>query len=268
MTPPVSDTMRRRILSELADIEAKEDARILFAVESGSRAWGFHSTDSDYDVRFVYVRPVDWHLSLKPGRDVIERPVDAVLDVSGWDLRKALNLALGSNAVISEWLQSPIRYIADEEAVGVLTAFTRKALDRRSVTWHYLSLLKRQRARLIGPEGGVRLKRYFYCLRPALTLRWMRLKLSAMPPMDMETLMAGCDLDGAIRSLADDLIALKKRVTEQREEGASVPGLDRMIAFEQQAAEEWLNFNAKSVPEPDLIGAAEAIHRSYVRALG
>ena len=85
--------MRQEILQRLSDIEAKYDVKILLAVESGSRAWGFESKDSDYDVRFIYVHRKDWYLSLIEGRDVIEElDPDGVLDLAGWDLKKALLL--------------------------------------------------------------------------------------------------------------------------------------------------------------------------------
>lgn len=106
----VEPAVRDRIQRELDAIERQESVRILLAVESGSRAWGFPSTDSDYDVRFLYVRPIEAYLAVTAPRDVIERPVDATLDVNGWDLRKALRLMLRSNAVLIEWLASPVRY--------------------------------------------------------------------------------------------------------------------------------------------------------------
>lgn len=171
MEAAVSQEMRRMIEAELDNIAREEGVRVLFAVESGSRAWGFHSPDSDYDVRFVYTRPEEWHYRLEKKRDVIERPIDDELDISGWELSKALTLALGSNAVIAEWLQSPIVYRREHEAVLSLTSFVRDVLDRHAVMWHYLSLLKRQKSRLIGADGQIRIKRYFYVLRPTLALR-------------------------------------------------------------------------------------------------
>jgi predicted nucleotidyltransferase len=101
---------RRQIGDVLRRIERRERVRILLAVESGSRAWGFASPDSDYDVRFVYARPLDWYLSLQQPRDVIELPIDDLLDVNGWDIQKALRLACKPNPVLLEWLQSPIVY--------------------------------------------------------------------------------------------------------------------------------------------------------------
>lgn len=154
MTDPVDPQMRALIKSELNRIARQEDVTILCAVESGSRAWGFHSFDSDYDVRFVYLRPARWHLRLDTRRDVIEMPISGDLDISGWELGKALRLAVKSNAVLPEWLQSPIVYADIPEARAALTAFCQIALTRRPVTWHYLSLMQRQMERLRTPEGA------------------------------------------------------------------------------------------------------------------
>lgn len=99
-----------RIVDELDRLEARHGVAVLFAVESGSRAWGFHSPDSDFDVRFVYVHPSDWYLTVRPGRDVIEAPIIEGLDISGWDVRKALALACKFNPVLPEWLRSPVVY--------------------------------------------------------------------------------------------------------------------------------------------------------------
>lgn len=78
--------MRETILSKLDEIENRENVRILLAVESGSRAWGFASRDSDYDVRFIYVRPKEDYLRLEKTKDVIELPIEGELDINGWDL--------------------------------------------------------------------------------------------------------------------------------------------------------------------------------------
>jgi len=92
--PSISVVMRETIMKELRTIEVDGNLRILFAIESGSRAWGFPSPDSDYDVRFIYARPIDWYLTIAPGRDVHELPIDDVLDINGWDIKKALGLLL------------------------------------------------------------------------------------------------------------------------------------------------------------------------------
>lgn len=260
MTDPVDAKMKALIRNKLQEIAREEDVRILLAAESGSRAWGFHSPDSDYDVRFVYARPLDWHLELGRKSDVIERPIDDELDISGWELSKALTLALGSNAVIAEWLQSPVVYCAEDEAVRRLSEFAARALDRKSVGWHYLSLLRRQQARLIGPDGRPRLKRFFYILRPALALRWMRLNEAAMPPMDMARLSAGCHLDAETDVAIDALIAEKMAAPESATSHDPDPRLTDLIAAETDAAEGWLRTAAR-VRDPALWAEANAIHK-------
>ena len=105
-------TVDEEIQRSIDEIEQSENVTVLYACESGSRAWGFHSQDSDYDVRFIYAHPPDWYLSvdLEKKRDVIERPILDDLDVSGWDLRKSLQLFRKSNPPLLEWLDSPIVY--------------------------------------------------------------------------------------------------------------------------------------------------------------
>ena len=119
---PIPSAVRQEIESRLDTVEAGDGVRLLMAVESGSRAWGFPSPDSDFDVRFLYVRPRDWYLSLVPGRDVIEQPIVDEIDLNGWDVRKALGLLLKSNAVVSEWMESPIRYRPNDPFVTKLAA--------------------------------------------------------------------------------------------------------------------------------------------------
>lgn len=99
--------MRKVIIEKLQQIEKQENVRILHAVESGSRAWGFESPDSDFDVRFIYVRPRDYYLKLEQTRDVLEFPINDLLDVNGWDLQKALRLLHRSNPSVFEWFKSP-----------------------------------------------------------------------------------------------------------------------------------------------------------------
>ena len=130
--PAIDPEVRRRIGDRLAEIEQRESVRILLAVESGSRAWGFPSPDSDYDVRFLYARPRDWYLAVDSRRDVIECPIENVLDVNGWDIRKALQLLLKANPVLAEWLNSPIRYREDALVVAALRELAMHAGFRRS----------------------------------------------------------------------------------------------------------------------------------------
>ena len=107
--------MKDIILRELKKIEEQKNVKIIMAIESGSRAWGFASPDSDYDVRFIYVRKEEDYLKLEKTRDVIEWKLDDVLDINGWDIKKALQLLHNSNPTVFEWCASPIVYWETEE---------------------------------------------------------------------------------------------------------------------------------------------------------
>ncbi len=262
---PVSPAMRAEVEAELARIAREEGVTILMAVESGSRAWGFHSPDSDHDVRFVYARPLDWHLRVRPGRDVIERPLSAELDVSGWELRKALALMLRGNAVIGEWLRSPIVYAEAPRAVAALRGLAGRALTLRPSVWHHVAHLHRQERRVTGEEG-VRVKRLFYMLRPALALRWMRLHGRAFPPMNIRELMAGCALDARQTAALDRLIALKRDLPEGGAIARADPVLMALVAAEKAAAEAFVAGAPPRRAGPGLAAEADRLHRELTLA--
>lgn len=265
MTEAVSAAWHATIRTKLDDIAREENVTVLLAVESGSRAWGFHSTDSDYDVRFIYARPVDWHLRVTPGRDVIERPVSDELDLSGWDLRKTLGLILGSNAVALEWLQSPIIYAEMPGFRATLTDFAHGTLRRRPVMWHYRRLAERQMERPHNPDGSLRLKRYFYLVRPILSLRWLRLHPGlAVPPMDMTRLMAECNLPRGLETAILELIELKKTLTEGDGIRETPAEADALIRAELAKAVEELHATSDAPSgRPD--AAADAILAAWTR---
>lgn len=178
--------MDARIKEELKKIEETEDVKIILAAESGSRAWGFASPDSDYDVRFIYVRNRKDYLRLDPVRDVIEWRLDEVLDISGWDVKKALQLLYKSNPAIFEWCGSPIVYKETEEALWMKELLPEYFLMKKSL-YHYWHMAKTNyRTYLKGDE--VRLKKYFYVLRPILAAKWILDKKCA-PPMLFDTLV-------------------------------------------------------------------------------
>ncbi|TPC98960.1 nucleotidyltransferase domain-containing protein, partial [Escherichia coli] len=163
----VSAAMRERVSQQLREIERRYDVKVLYACESGSRGWGFASPDSDYDVRFLYVHPLEWYLRVEAPRDVIELPIDDELDVSGWEWRKALGLLKGANPTLIEWLDSPVVYQQDEETITALKAMVPKWFSPLRARWHYYSMARKNfRGYLQGDE--VRLKKYFYVLRPLL----------------------------------------------------------------------------------------------------
>lgn len=223
----IEPALRARIRAELDAIEREETVEILVAVESGSRAWGFPSRDSDYDVRFLYVRPIESYLVVTPPRDVIERPIDAVLDVNGWDLRKALQLMLRSNAVLIEWLTSPVQYRDWDQADDLLT-LARSAANLTALTYHYQHQ-GRHSFDAVGDGGETaRLKSYCYSLRAALAIAWIRQRKEP-PPMDVESLMAGVSLPEELVEQFRQVIARKVLATEAESMPRSAP-FDAFIA--------------------------------------
>lgn len=228
---PIPPAVRQEIDSRLAAIEAAHGVRLLLAVESGSRAWGFPSPDSDFDVRFVYVRPRDWYLSLTPGRDVIEMPIADEIDLNGWDVRKALVLLLKSNAVVSEWIESPIRYRDDDPSVTRLAALADALLDPRAIAYHYARSGTLAAEQWLDGDGPVPVKQYFYALRPALAIRAIRLNPQARPPMNLQALVGVSDLPSALVAQIDTLVAAKAR-TNERANGTRLPEIDALIRDE------------------------------------
>lgn len=213
--------------SAVAEIRAKLDdarafgVRIGFAIESGSRAWGFPSPDSDYDCRFIYVRPRSDYLSLFPPRDVIEFPIVGDIDVGGWDLRKALLLALKGNAVLVEWVTSPIVYEEEAGFRNRLGALLDEIMMPRKVALHYVGLLNQHFP--AGEDGTVKLKKLLYAIRPAVALAWMNERnFSKLPPMNMLECLESAPVPAEQRQTILDLIEVKKATREMGE--GPVPG--------------------------------------------
>lgn len=202
--------------------------RIGFAIESGSRAWGFPSPDSDYDCRFVYVRPVTDHLRLGAIRDVIEFPIVGLVDTGGWDLRKALQLALSGNAVIVEWLKSPLVYEEEPGFRARMTALLEEIMEPPRVARHYFGLLQKHAAS--GSREAARLKKFLYALRPAIALKWMaNNEFRSLPPMNMLECMEGAGLPGDVYQETLLLIETKMR-TRELGEGMPHPALRAFLA--------------------------------------
>jgi predicted nucleotidyltransferase len=228
--------MTSRITAALGALETQHNIRILYACESGSRAWGFPSPDSDYDVRFVYVHPLDWYLRLDEGPDTLNFPVDDELDLAGWELRKTLRLLRGSNASLLEWLQSPIVY---HEAPGFraqVAPLLPQAFNLKAGLHHYLGQLRRGvEEELVGE--AVRLKRLFYALRAALAARWIR-ERHTLPPMEFAPLRAllPADLQGAVVELLAQKAHSNEKTTVARP-GALVEFLGDEYAAGQVARE-------------------------------
>ena len=202
--------VKQIIPEKLREIEQRENIRILHCVESGSRAWGFASPDSDYDVRFVYVRSPEYYLRLDKTRDVIEWQLDDTLDINGWDLQKALRLLHSSNPTLFEWNNSPVIYKTTrewEEVAAIIGHFFQK----KAGLYHYLSTARKNyREYLKGDQ--VRLKKYFYVLRPLLACRWI-LEKQTPPPMRFADL-ADAFLPESLVPAVQELLRLKMETPE------------------------------------------------------
>ncbi len=203
--------MKQTIQQRLRQIERNESVRILYACESGSQAWGFASTDSDYDVRFIYVRPRDWYLrvDLEQQRDVIELPIDDLLDINGWDLKKALKLFYKSNPALIEWLHSPIVYQADTSFLDALKALLPEYYSPRACFYHYSHMAKGNFREYLQGEQ-VRIKKYFYVLRPLLAMRWIA-QGRGVAPIRFDELVSAMVTDTSLLRDIEQLLEAKKQ---------------------------------------------------------
>ena len=258
----IEPEVEKQILEKLRLIEQEHDVQILFAVESGSRAWGFPSPDSDYDARFVYARSVDWYLSIDPGRDVIELPIEGDLDINGWDIQKALGLLLKPNPVLLEWLSSPVRYHWNEKVCDQLISLSKGIAHNRACLHHYIGVGEGSFARTIAGKDAVSIKKYFYVLRPAMALRWVRMHPDAIPPMNFQELMRGVDLPNDLTRLIGELLE-KKRVTKEMGEAPRIKELDDFAITEFAQAKAVAPDAIK--PDRQNKTAADELFRSIVK---
>lgn len=215
--------MKELIQEKLREIEQREECRILLAVESGSRAWGFASPDSDYDVRFVYVRPEKAYLRLDRTRDVIEVPINDELDINGWDIDKTLRLLHKSNPTVFEWFSSPIIYQTSAFA-DQFRPIMQKYFSSKAGLWHYLHMAEgNYRDYLRGKM--VRAKKYFYVLRPILACKWI-LEKGTPPPM-LFTELVKSELPDDLSETVYQLLDLKMNSPEIKE----IPRIDQLNRY-------------------------------------
>jgi predicted nucleotidyltransferase len=175
------------IKEKLLEIEKEHNVKIVYAIESGSRAWKIESTDSDYDVRFIYVHNRNWYLNILPKRDVIEYPIINEFDYSGWDLRKTLFLLNKSNPVLFEWLKSPIIYLKDNYFYNIMKQLSEEYFSPISSVYHYLHMATGNYRQFLQTKE-VKTKKYFYVLRPIMACMWIE-KYKESPPMEFEKLL-------------------------------------------------------------------------------
>lgn len=232
----------------LGRIEAEEDITILYAVESGSRAWGFPSPDSDNDVRFFYVRPISEYVRIETARDVIERPIDGLWDVNGWDLRKALSLMVKGNATVAEWLASPLVYREHGPVPSKLRDLVKRYASPARSAAHYYGLTntcykgdianKPTKEAIDAVEGHLSFKgittvvykKYLYALRGACAIAWIK-RYEEIPPMSLPSLMSHDIIPDVARLAINRLLGAKATMGECGS-GPRIAVLDKFIESE------------------------------------
>lgn len=259
--PVLKDADKAEAAMRLGRIEAEEGVTILIAVESGSRAWGFPSPDSDFDVRFIYTRPITDYLLFKPPKDVITRPIDGVWDLEGWDVRKAMGLLAKGNATVAEWLQSPLIY----REMGPFPYLLRDLIKRyasidRSLR-HYYGLTKTCYNGEMLNRVEVNYKKYFYAVRGAMAIAWIR-AYKEVPPMTLPELTSTSVMPDAVRTEVVRLERIKATMSEVGR-GPRIDVLDAFIldqiGYGKQAAEQVL---------PDDAGVQGECEKLMLGALG
>ena len=221
------ETVEERIKYKIEEVERKNDVRVIYACESGSRAWGFASPDSDYDVRFVYVRQPAEYMRLDKTRDVIEHELNGVFDINGWDVQKLLRLLAKSNPTIFEWASSPIVYSERAEFSRLRNLLPLCFSEKRSI-YHYFSMM-RNNIRSYFQSDSVALKKYLYVLRPLLSCRWI-LERHSPPPASFAALRQETlprILDGDVDALLE-----RKKSANEAETCRRIPHLDEFIDAE------------------------------------
>jgi hypothetical protein len=244
----------QRVRDALARLETERNVRVLYACESGSRAWGFASRDSDYDVRFIYVHNRDWYLSIEDRRDVIEEKIHDGLDISGWELRKTLQLLRKSNPPLLEWLKSPVVYRHDPVFAIEFGAIASQFYSPRRCFAHYLHMaLGNWRDYLCGRKQ-VSLKKYLYVFRPLLACRWIERGLGQVP-MLFDELVAQVLDESFVREAIAELVA-RKRAGDELDCGPRVEALDGFIKAELPRLE-------SLIPAEEVLPKIEPLNRFF-----
>ena len=258
----IAPEVRAHIDRTLAATASEAGVRILYAAESGSRAWGFGSPDSDYDVRFLYAHPADWYVRLEEGRDVIERPLDAQLvDLAAWDIRKALRLLLRSNPALYEWLVSPIPYIDDGTTRPALKAMFEAHASQKALAFHYWSIARSHWRREIEGSDQVKLKKYLYLVRPLLSLAWVVDK-GVPPPMHMDALLDAVAMPAEPRAVLGQLIETK-RDTPELGLGPHLPAIDNWAMREIERLDP-ARLALSDRPRQDMHADADRLYRHLI----
>lgn len=253
----ISPAVRAEIISRIEKAEREHNVRVLYAVESGSRAWGFESKNSDYDVRFIYAHSQDWYLSIdvEDKRDVIEYPIVDEIDINGWDVRKALRLYRKSNPALIEWLQSPIVYRCDGRFAPEARELMVNTFSVQKNIYHYLHMARGNYRGYLKKEE-VPLKKYLYVLRPLLAIRWLE-RFAQPAPIEFERLQEMVD-DSALNKAIDCLLYRKRNSTEK----TVVPAIPVLNQFIESELERLATYNEQPVSQGDSTDVLSKLLRS------
>lgn len=229
--------MQQLIKTELKRLEKEQQIRILYAIESGSRAWGFASQDSDWDVRFIYVHHPDWYLSIDEKKDSLEVMLPNDLDFAGWELRKTLKLFRKSNPPLLEWLRSPLIYLEQFTTAQKMRQLSGEYFNPKSCLYHYLHMARGNfKAYLQGEQ--VKMKKYFYVLRPLLACKWIEQK-STIAPMEFKDLVESQVGNHALKTAIENLLQ-RKMSGEELDRAPRIPVIHDFLEAEIQRFEEVL----------------------------
>jgi len=246
MNQKINDIVRKKLL----EIEKEHNVTVLYSVESGSRAWGFESTDSDYDIRFIYAHNLKWYLNILPKRDVIEYPIIDDFDYSGWDLRKAMFLMNKSNPVLFEWLISPIVYYKDDYFYNIIEQLSKEYFSPISSVYHYLHMASGNYRQYLQTDN-VKIKKYFYVLRPIMACMWIE-NFRESPPMEFEKLLEQITDKELLDIIKELLIKKKAGVEFGTEPKIEIINnfIDKKLYHFETAVK---NFNPKEKPKQELL---------------
>ena len=226
--------MKKIIQEKLYDIEKQHNIQILYACESGSRAWGFPSPDSDYDIRFLYVHPLSWYLRLDEPKDTLEW-FHGELDYSGWDLRKALRLFAACNLSMNEQLASPIIYESNDEFTSRIREMIPLYFNPIKAVHHYLGVAANFTQPVFQSEP-VGIKKLFYILRPLLAAQWI-VQFQTMPPTEFSRLLDANLIVNDLRYKIDEILVQKETAAEQ----------DKIVVPATLA--DWIRSNCERLPK-------------------
>lgn len=255
----IPEPVRAELLERMRKAEREHNVRILLAVESGSRAWGFESPNSDFDARFIYAHPQDWYLSvgLEEQRDVIEYDIVDDIDLNGWDVRKALRLFWKSNPAFVEWIQSPIVYVEHGGFAEFVRGLMPTVYSCVSGIHHYRSMAKTNYRGYLQTDQ-VPLKKYFYVLRPLLSVRWLE-RYGTAAPIEFAKLLHLIEGNHTLLADIEDLLTRKRAAPEM---GLSAP-VTSINAFIEQELERLESFAQPAVQRGEVLPSLnEAFHLS------